>query len=137
LVSGVILAAYGILDPSWDAASHSANALDQPVAIYAFYVGNLEFANAWFGAGSFIGLCGWVVLRTGMFPRWLGWWAVVSGVGLVLSRFVWTLEFWLVPYAMFWLWVTVVCILLLRRPALGSPRSDFPDEPGRVEQRDA
>jgi hypothetical protein len=124
LVSGVILAVYGILDPSWDAASHAAAALDQPVAVYAFYVGNLEFANAWFGAGSFIGMCGWVMLRTGLFPRWLGWWAVVSGVGLVISRFVWTLEFWLVPYAMFWLWLATVCILLLRRPALEALRSD-------------
>jgi hypothetical protein len=37
---------------------------------------------------------------------------------------------------MFWLWVTVVCILLLRRPALASHRSDFPDDPGTAEQRD-
>ena len=116
LVSGVILAVYGILDSSWDAATHAAGGLDLPVALYVFYAGNLEFANAWFGAGSFIACCGWVTLRTGLFPRWLGWWAVVSGIGLVLSRFVWTLEFWVVPYAMFWIWVVVVCVLLLRRP---------------------
>jgi hypothetical protein len=127
LASGVILAAYGILDSSWDSASHSATALDQPVAVYAFYVGNLEFANAWFGAGSFIGLCGWVMLRTRLFPRWLGWWGVVSGVGLLLSRFVWTLEFWLVPYGMFWVWVAVVCILLLRRPAVMSSERQRPE----------
>ena len=132
LVSGVILAVYGILDSSWDSATHAAAGLDQPVAVYAFYVGNLEFANAWFGAGSFIGLCGWVVLRTSVFPRWLGWWAVVSGVGLVLSRFVWTLEFWLLPYTMFWLWVVAVCILLLRRRAVESlePDRPGPDSPG-------
>jgi hypothetical protein len=122
LVSGVILAVYGILDSSWDAASHSASGLDLPVALYVFYAGNLEFANAWFPAGSFIGCCGWVLLRTGILPRWLGWWAVVSGIGLVLSRFVWTLEVWLVPYAMFWVWVVTVCVLLLRRPALPASR---------------
>jgi hypothetical protein len=116
LVSGVIVAVYGILDSSWDAATHAADGLDQPVALYVFYANNLEFANAWFGAGSFIGCCGWVTLRTGLFPRWLGWWAVVSGVGLVLSRFFWTQEFWLLPYVMFWLWLVAVCVLLLRRP---------------------
>jgi hypothetical protein len=134
LVSGVILAVYGILDSSWDAASHAADSLDQPVAVYAFYSNNLEFANAWFGAGSFIGCCGWVALRTRMLPRWLGWWAVVSGVGLVLCRFVWTLEFWVVPYAMFWFWLVATCILLLRRPGLRREPVAAPDpSPSRRE----
>jgi hypothetical protein len=136
LVSGVILAVYGILDSSWDAASHAASGLDQPVALYAFYAGNLELANAWFAAGSFIGCCGWVQLRTGMLPRWLGWWAVVSGIGLVLCRFVWTLEFWVVPYAMFWIWVVVVCVLLLRRPAITSRTADRQDSNQGTSNRD-
>jgi uncharacterized membrane protein len=39
---------------------------------------------------------------------------VVSGVGLALSRFVWTTDVWLLPYALFWIWVVAVCIRLLR-----------------------
>lgn len=132
LVSGVILAVYGILDASWDAAADNANDLDLPVALYSFDVGNLEFANAWFAAGSFIGCCGWVIHRTGLLSRWLGWWAVVSGLGLVVSRFVWTLDVWMAPYAMFWLWVITICVLLLRRPSLGSQARELQksQEPG-------
>jgi hypothetical protein len=38
----------------------------------------------------------------------------VSGVGLALSRFVWTTDVWLLPYALFWIWVVAVCIRRLR-----------------------
>lgn len=73
LVSGVVLAVYGILDASWDAASDNAGDIDLPVALCSFDVGNPEFANAALAAGSFIGCCGWVTLRTGIMSRWLAW----------------------------------------------------------------
>jgi hypothetical protein len=38
---------------------------------------------------------------------------VASGVGLALSRFVWTTNAWLLAYALFWIWVIAVCIRLL------------------------
>jgi hypothetical protein len=40
-----------------------------------------------------------------------------SGVGLVLSRFVWTTNAWLAPYALFWIWVVALCTRLLRKTA--------------------
>jgi hypothetical protein len=115
LVSGVMLAAYLLLNVSWDAASYGAADLDSVVASFAFDVGNLGFANIWLAMGSFAICCGWVVLSTRVLGRWLGWWAIVAGVGLVLVRFAWSGEIWFAPYALFWLWVIIVCIQLIRR----------------------
>jgi len=114
LVSGVLVAGYLLVDASWEAASFGAADLDPAVASYAFDVGNLGFANAWLSLASFAVCCGWVVLATRVFGRWLGWWAIVSGVGLALSRFFWTAEIWFAPYGLLWIWVIIVCVLLLR-----------------------
>jgi hypothetical protein len=35
-----------------------------------------------------------VILSTCLLGRWLGWWVIASGIGLAISRFSWTLEFW-------------------------------------------
>jgi len=40
-------------------------------------------------------------------------------VGLVLSRISWTNSILLLPYGLFWLWVLVVAVLLIRRGATG------------------
>jgi hypothetical protein len=58
------------------------------------------------------------MVSTGCVRRLLGWWAIASGVGLVLSRAAWYREIWLLPYALFWLWVITVSVLLLRRGGL-------------------
>jgi hypothetical protein len=81
---------------------------------FAFDLGNLGFANIWLAMGSFAVCCGWVVLSTRILGRWLGWWAIVAGVGLILVRFAWSGEIWFAPYALFWLWVIIVCIQLIR-----------------------
>ena len=94
LVAGVLLPAHLLLDASWGAAAYRGAETEPGLARYAFDVGNLGFANAWVAMGSFAVACGWVVLSTRVFGRWLGWWAVVAGVGLVVARFVWTNEFW-------------------------------------------
>ena len=114
VASGLMLAAYQFLDVSWDAASYGNADLDPAVASYAFDVGNLGFANVWMAMGSFAICAGWVVLSTRMLGRWLGWWAVIAGAGLVLVRFAWEGELWFAPYALFWLWVIIVCVQLIR-----------------------
>jgi hypothetical protein len=117
LVFGALFAAYLFTDASWEAAGNQGADLDPGLAHFAFDMGNIGFANAWVTMGSFAAFAGWAVLTTGVFSRWLGWLMVASGVGLALSRFVWTTDAWLLPYALFWIWVIVVCIRLLRRPA--------------------
>jgi hypothetical protein len=117
LVSGVMLPAYLLLDVSWDAASFGGADLDLAVASYAFDSGNLGFANIWLAMASFAVACGWLVLSTRVVGRWLGWWAIASGLGLVISRFFWTSWVWYLPYFAFWIWVIIICVRLIRRPA--------------------
>ncbi|MGH3371174.1 MAG: hypothetical protein ACRDPR_14380 [Nocardioidaceae bacterium] len=117
LVSGVLVATYGVLDASWDAAIHRGDEIDPGLAAYAFDVGNLGFANAWLAVASLAVAAGWVTLGTGVFPRWTGWCALTAGVGLVVARYLWFVEgLWFAPYALFWVWAIGVSVLLLRRP---------------------
>lgn len=112
--SGMLLPAYLLIDVSWEAAAYGSAEIEPGLAGYAFDVGNLGFANAWLGMASFALACGWVVVSTRALGRWLGWWAIVAGVGLMLSRFVWTSQAWLAPYFLFWIWTVVMCVQLIR-----------------------
>jgi hypothetical protein len=116
LVCGVILAALLLLNTSGNAASFGAADLDLAVASYAFDVSSLGLANVWLAMGGFAVCSGWVVLSTHVLGRWLGWWGIASGLGLVLARFFWTSWLWLLPYAAFWIWVIIICIQLIRKP---------------------
>ena len=103
------------LNGYWQAAAHRADTLTPELALYAFDVGNVAFANSWVAMGSFA-LCGGLVMLTGRFMRrWLGWVGVVAGAGLILSRVVWTNEVWFFPYAIFWIWTIIVSVRLLRK----------------------
>ena len=116
-LSGALLAAYGLIGASSvQAASLHGGRITPEVADYAYAVGNVGFANVWIALASFAFCSGWVILSTGVLERWMGWWIVVAGLGLVVARFVWTTGFWGVGYTLFWLWVIVVCIRLIRRP---------------------
>lgn len=99
---------------AWDAAVFRADDIDPQVARYAFDLGNLSFANGWVAAGA-VGICaGSIVLGSAGLPRWVGWWALLAGIGSVLARAVWTEGYAFVPFAAFWAWVLVVSVLLLR-----------------------
>jgi len=100
--SGVVFVAV-LLAGDWEAAAYRAEEISPQVAQYAFDVGNVSFANGWVALGSF-GICaGWVIAVTDFLPSWLGWWGVVSGSGLALSRAAWTNGIWLLPYGLFWI----------------------------------
>lgn len=111
--SGAVFVAV-VLVGSWGAAAFRAEDLDPDVARYAFDQGNLSFANGWVALGSFAVCAGWVIISAGFAPSWWGWWALLSGGGLALSRAAWTTEIWLLPYAGFWLWVAALSVRLLR-----------------------
>ena len=99
---------------SWDAAVYRSADIDPQVARYAFDLGNLSFANGWVATGALAICAGSLLLSAGDLPRWLGWWAVVVGVGQVLARAFWTHDLAFVPFTLYWVWVGVVCVLLLR-----------------------
>jgi hypothetical protein len=118
LVSGTIIAAYGVLDASWDAAANRGSGIDPNIAAYAFDVGNLGFANGWLALGSFAIAVGWILRDSEVLPVWWGWWAIVAGAGLVAARFVWEGSIWSLPYALFWAWVISFGVRLIRHPHL-------------------
>lgn len=111
--AGVISVVSGQI-ASWDAAAYRSADIDPQVARYAFDLGNLSFANGWVATGA-VALCaGLLMVSARDLPSWLGWWAIVAGVGQVLGRAVWTHDIAFVPFTAFWIWVLVVSVLLLR-----------------------
>lgn len=122
LVSGVLVAAYGVIDASWDVAFNRGDELDSSVAIFAFDLGNLGFANAWLALGSFAIASGWALLVGRSLAAWWGWWPILAGVGLVAVRYAWESFAWTLPYFIFWAWVIAVAIRLIARPT-PAPRS--------------
>lgn len=90
--------------------------LNPQVARYAFDLGNLSFANGWVATGAIAICAGTLILSANDLPRWLGWWALVVGIGQVLARAVWTHDLAIIPFTLYWIWTTVVCALLLAGP---------------------
>jgi hypothetical protein len=123
MASGVLFVAL-VLSGNEVAATLRADDLDPQIARYAFDEGQAAFANARVALGSCAVCCGWVIASTRFLPRWVGWLAIASGAGLVLSRISWTSYIWLPFYLMFWLWVSTVAVLLLRRNFRGAAPSD-------------
>src|SRR5574337_91468 len=115
-LSGALLAAYGLVGVSVGAASLHGGTITPDVADFAWASGSVGFANAWIAVASFALCSGWVILSTRALERWMGWWLIVAGLGLVAARFVWTSDVWTVPYLLFWVWLLVLSILLIRRP---------------------
>jgi hypothetical protein len=105
---------------SWDAAAYRSDDIDPQVARYAFDLGNLSFANGWVATGA-VALCaGLIFLSARELPNWLGWWAVVAGVGQVVGRAFWTNDLAFIGFTVFWVWVAVLSVMLVRgRLAVG------------------
>ncbi|HET7744795.1 MAG TPA: hypothetical protein VFK76_08630 [Gaiellaceae bacterium] len=120
-LSGALLAAYGLVGVSVGAASLHGSKITPDVADFAWASGSVGFANAWIAVASFALCSGWVILSTRALERWMGWWLIVAGLSLVAARFVWTSDLWTVPYLLFWVWLLVLSIRLIRRPNLLDP----------------
>ena len=106
---------------SWDAAAYRSQDIDPQVSRYAFDLGNLSFANSWVATGAVSICAGMIFLTATSLPSWLGWWALVAGVGQVLARAIWTNGLAFVPFVAFWLWAAVVSVLLLRARLVTTP----------------
>lgn len=69
-------------------------------------------------AGALVGVASVVSIRTGVFPKWLGWVGLVLALALVVP----IVSFF--AYFVFWAWVIVIAIYLLAgrgvRPAAGA-----------------
>jgi hypothetical protein len=89
--------------------------LDPQVARLAFDMGNLGFANSWVPLASLLLAASVVILGTGALPRWLGWLGLVAGVALLAARIVWTSPVAFAPYALSWVWLVAISVILIRR----------------------
>lgn len=123
LLSITVLTSYGLIQSSWEAAANRGADTDPAVALYAFDVGNLGFANVWLAMASFALALGWVLLESRALPRWCGWWALATGAGLVAARFVWESSLWFLPYGAFWFGAIALAVRLVRRGQLASEPS--------------
>lgn len=118
LVSGVLFVAFGLVNTSLAAAAHRGDVIDPALAIYAWDVSTFGFANAWLALGSFALAAGLAQRASGAFLSWLAWLGIVSGILLMIARFLWfNGGFWYPPYIAMWLWMLITCVLLVRRPA--------------------
>lgn len=59
---------------------------------------------------------GVAVVRTGLFPRWLGWLMLANAGGTVASFFL-PYSVWIVTGGLPYLWVLIAALLMLTRPA--------------------
>lgn len=110
---------------SWDAAVYRSGDIDPQIARYAYDLGNISFANGWVAAGA-VGICtGLIFVTSRDLPQWLGWWALIAGIGSVLARAVWTEGYAFIPFTAFWIWVATLSVtLVLGRIAVdGDPGS--------------
>lgn len=110
--AGVISVVSGQI-PSWDAAAYRSTVIDPQVARYAYDLGNLSFADSWVALGAFSLCIGLLMISAEDLPNWLGWWAVIAGIGQVIARAFWTQDLALLPGAAYWIWVAVLSVLLI------------------------
>jgi hypothetical protein len=114
LVFGITFVAL-LMSPGWELAAYRIDdGVDPQIARYAFDMGNLGFANSWVALAGFLAAAGWIILESRSLPRWLGWLAVVAAVGFLAGRAFWTTPIWLIPYSLFWVWVVVLSVQMIR-----------------------
>jgi hypothetical protein len=131
LASGIVVVV-PVMSPGWDLAGFRVDdGVDAQLARLAFDQGNLGFANAWLGLASFLAAAAWIILASRSLPSWLGWWAAVAALGFLAGRAFWTTPIWLIPYALFWVWVVVVSVQLLRGRWRSAPSQGQFDHLGR------
>jgi hypothetical protein len=99
-----------LLGGNWEVAIRYPRS---PAAVEFFRSGGLQLSNAWLAMASIALAAAVTILRGRIAPTWLGWWAVVAGVGLIAVRAMPDNNIWLFPYLLFWVWVVIVCVRLL------------------------
>ncbi len=90
--------------------------LEPQLARYMFDDGNFGFATLWVYLAGFLLATGVVALRDGALPRWLGWFALVTTVALLIGRAFWDSPSGLIfiPYVLSSLWIIASSIFLIR-----------------------
>lgn len=119
LVTGAVSAAANVGGGDWElAVMRVSGGLDPHTATLIFDLGNRGFANVWVLLGAMMLAANLVVLQSDRapFPRWTGWFGLLTGAGMIAARVVWASSgIVFVPYMLFYIWLLAVGISLLRR----------------------
>ena len=124
VASTLVLLAAGIFTVLWLAELGLATAqtfrradLDATGASILFGLSNGIFVVSWSAIAAFLAASGLAALSTRALPPWLGWPAVVIGIGLFLAGAAPLSAIWFFPYFLFLVWVLATSVvLLMRRP---------------------
>ncbi len=89
--------------------------LNPELARTLFDLGNFSFATSWVFFGGTVLAAGVGALQYKVFSNWLGWFSIVLAGLLWLARIIWTTQTAFLPWVLFWLWLIVVSIVLIRK----------------------
>jgi hypothetical protein len=119
--SGLILPAISLIG-GWELAMFRLGENIDPVMVrLLFDAGNFAFAGLWVTSGSMLLSVGALGLLSGKLPRWFSWFGLATGIGLLAARTVWTAQIAFIPYTLFWVWMIVMSLVLVRKPASTVP----------------
>ena len=88
--------------------------LDATGASVLFGLANGIFVVSWSAVAAFLAASGFAAHWTRALPRWLGWSALVIGIGLFLASADPLGAIWYLPYFLFFFWVLATSVVLLR-----------------------
>ena len=125
LGSGLVAVAIGLVAVLfWPIAVFRVDeGLDPEIGRLIFDLGNYAFVTFWVVIAGFVLAVGLATLRTRALPRWLGWASIVLAVGLLAARVAWTSQASFTPYVLFWIWLFVAGVILIRRARRGGATS--------------
>jgi hypothetical protein len=114
---GVVLVAGAALAVSIQFAAADTAGDVEPAVTQTLSVMNSDVFFT-FGVGMAVLLiaAGIVIVRTAVFPRWLGWGAIVAGILSMTPA-------WFVAFGLWLIWTVIVAILLFRRGDTEQPQS--------------
>lgn len=88
--------------------------LDATSASVLSGISNGVFVVSWSAVAAFVAASGIAALWTRALPAWLGWSALVIGIGLFVAGAAPLTAIWLLPYLLFFVWVVATSVQLLR-----------------------
>ncbi len=130
VASSLVLVAAGIFIVLWLAELGFALAqtfrradLDATGASILFGISNGIFVVSWSAIAAFLAASSYAAISTRALPSWLGWPALVIGIGMFLAGATPLSAIWFFPYFLFLVWVLATSVALLITRPISSPGS--------------
>jgi hypothetical protein len=113
----MVIGAATVVGVGWPlAVFRVSEGLDPQIARLHFDMASFAFVGMWASLASFLLATSVIILRTALFPRWVGWLGEGIAVGLLVARAFWaSSQIAILPYLLFWLWLIATSVALIRR----------------------